>query len=143
MKMGNIYALQGKGNTGKTATIKLVYENLKTKSPSAQIQNMFPLRRGKEITIILTGINGETIGIESSGDYEEIVEKSLIIFEKAGCTIIFCACRTKGGTVDCIKRHTRYTPHFIRQETDPRYNKSQQDQNNDLMAKILIKTAGL
>jgi hypothetical protein len=142
MKMGNIYALQGKGKIGKTTTLKLVFEKLeKAYKPKIQDISLYPRR--KDITVILNGIKGETIGIESAGDDGLTVDESLFRFEKAGCTIIFCACRSKGGTVDSINKHKKYTPNFIRQESDHRYTQAQQDQNNDLMAQIMIKTAGL
>jgi len=139
--MGNIYVLQGRGNCGKTETINFVYQILvnKYKLSQTQIQNFFP--NAPDIKIIMSGVNGKKIGIESQGDPNSRLEQSLKDFVNAGCDIIFCACRTSGMTVRWINSHKpKYTPLFIKQTI---VVPAQQKQNNHNMAQQLISQAGL
>jgi Cdc6-like AAA superfamily ATPase len=141
--MSDIYALQGRKECGKTATINRVFTMLQNKyrASNLQIQHLPPNISG-EIKVIMTGIKGLVIGVASQGDpYPSfILDVTLNDFENAGCDIIFCACRTRGATVDCIKSHTKYTPHFIRQTIVPT---ARQAQSNINMAQNLIQMAGL
>jgi len=138
--MGNIYALQGRGNCGKTETINHVFQILvnKYKIPQAQIHNFFP--NMNDIKIIMSGVNGMKIGIESQGDPNSRLEQSLKDFVNAGCDIIFCACRTRGMTVQWVTSHKNYTPFFINQTIA---TPAHQNQNNYNMALQIIKQAGL
>jgi hypothetical protein len=95
----------------------------------------------RDIKIIMTGVKGKKIGIESQGDPNSRLEQSLKDFVNAGCDIIFCACRTSGMTVQWINSHKpKYTPFFINQTI---VASAQQKQNNNNMAKQLINQAGL
>jgi hypothetical protein len=136
--MSDIFALQGRGNCGKTKTLVKVFEMLHAKYPSAQVRDFFPNSPDKKV--IMTGVRGKKIGIESQGDPNSRLKQSLIDFDKAGCDIIFCAVRTSGMTVAWIHSHTAYTPHFILQTIAP---PAKQAQSNDAMAGKLIQTAGL
>jgi hypothetical protein len=136
--MGNIFALQGKGNCGKTDVLVKVFKTLRAKYPSAQVRDFFPKSPDKKA--ILTGVLGKKIGIESQGDPNSRLKQSLIDFDRAGCDIIFCAARTSGMTVTWVHSHPAYTPHLIPQRIVPA---AQQAQNNNTMAHTLIQTAGL
>jgi len=139
--MGNIYALQGRGDCGKTETIKLVYQILVNnyKISQTQIQDFFP--NSPDIKIIMSGVKGKKIGIESRGDPKSRLERSLKDFVNAGCDIIFCACRTSGMTVQWINSHKpKYTPFFIKQVIAA---SAKQRQSNNNMAQQLVKQAGL
>jgi len=139
--MGNIYALKGRENCGKTETIKFVCQILvnKYKISQTQIQDFFP--NTPDIKIILSGIKGMKIGIESQGDPKSRLEQSLKDFVNAGCDIIFCACRTRGKTVQWINSHKpKYTPFFTKQTIAA---PARQKQSNNNMAQQLIKQAGL
>jgi hypothetical protein len=136
--MGDIFALQGRANCGKSETINKVYTELCSKYPAAQVKDFFPGSPDKKV--VMTGVSGKKIGIESRGDPNSRLQQSLIDFDKAGCDIIFCAARTSGMTVTWIRSHTKYTPHFIPQTIVPA---ARQSQSNKAMAQSLIQQAGL
>lgn len=151
--MADIYALQGKGNTGKTGTIKLLKDLLvqKYSLSSMDILDFFHRTRG-DIKIILFRVkvsNGSnkknnklyTIGIESYGDKVKRLRQSITDFEIVGCDIMFCACRTKGSTFNyLVNLNNRHNVNFIQQTV---VSHSQQRQRNRNMANHLIQTAGL
>ena len=145
--MGTIFALQGRSNCGKTPTLNLVYKMIvkKYSVPQTQIQHLPPGGPG-EIKAILSGIKGFKVGIASQGDTGKyfILDNTLNDFANAGCDIIFCACRTRGQTVNCIKALPNYTPQFIRQTILPAGSTAQQKtQSNTNVALDLISLAGL
>ena len=92
-----LLAVVGIANTGKTTTIKIVYESIKTKYRNFEEARIVPPSRGKEIRIILT-IGKIKIGILSIGDSRSELKERLKYFEQKECKIIVCACRTKGST---------------------------------------------
>ena len=105
--MSIIFSLQGPRNCGKTSTLIRL---------SSQIQASYralavPLIgfRGNDIcvTIDIT-IKGKKIrvGIASQGDARTHIVKNLNPLINAGCNIIFCACRTGGGTVNQLRSYT-------------------------------------
>ena len=138
--MGYIYALQGRDGCGKSETLKIVFQKLKQKLKiqHSQIHDFFP--SSVDLKIIISSINGIKIGIESQGDPNSRLAQSLVDFEKAGCNIIFCACRTKGKTVQSILSHNKYFHDFTQQTI---VAPGQQAQSNSKMALNLIKKAGL
>ena len=102
--MKNIYALYGRGDIGKTSTIKEVY-NLLIKKFGKEIivetdTNIFSEKN--DIRVIVK-IKGKLIGIESQGDPNSRLKVSLDIFVEMNCDIILCATRTWGTTVDFVK----------------------------------------
>ena len=145
--MGDIFALQGRANCGKTQTVNLVYNEIvkKYSVQHTQIQHLPPSIPG-EVKAILSDIKGFKVGIASQGDTGQyfIHNKTLDDFANAGCDIIFCACRTGGQTVDCIKALPNYTPHFIPQTILSAGSTAQQEtQSNTNVALDLIRCAGL
>jgi hypothetical protein len=139
MIMGDIFVLQGRGDCGKSAAVMMVYQMLCAKYPSAGVKDFFPGETWDK-KVIMTGVQGKKIGIESQGDPNSRLEQSLIDFERAGCDIIFCTSRTRGMTVVWICSHTKYTPHFVPQVIAP---PAQQGQSNSAVARNLIQMAGL
>lgn len=137
--MADIFALQGKCNSGKSSTIKLVYNALMNKYPAAQVQNLSP--NTKDIKIIISGIKGLVVGIESQGDPNSRLHKSLQDFRNANCDIIICATRTSGMTVAWVKSCSgQYRVHFIPQVLASPPN---QATSNLAMAQSIITQAGL
>ncbi len=137
--MNNIYALQGRGNVGKSSTLKIVYDEIAHKYPSATIQNLTP--KTADIKMIISNVNGHVIGIESQGDPNSRLERSLQDFEQAGCNIIFCATRSFGMTVNWVNSLSpRYAVHFIQQAY---VTPNSQQASNLQMALQLIAQAGL
>lgn len=112
--MGHLFALQGPGGCGKSDTLTRLFQALKTKYPSATIQ----VRHSgtKDIAVIMSGVNGLVVGIESQGDPNSRLQKTLPAFAAAKCDIIFCACRTSGMTVGWVNAlSAAYSIHFVAQ----------------------------
>jgi len=116
--MANLYALQGRGKTGKTSTLKEVFNQLSQKYPLAVTE---VIRQTSDIKIIMV-INGIKVGIESEGDPNGRLEESLHDFVQSSCNVIFCAVRTRGMTVDWVEQYApTYRIQYVRQnfvETD-------------------------
>jgi hypothetical protein len=137
--MGNLFALYGKANCGKSETIRNVFGLLQSKYPSAAVNQIYS---GTDIKVIMTGVKGLSVGIESQGDPNSRLGQSLIDFENAGCDIIFCASRTSGMTVNWIKSHSgTYTIDWTHQNYVSA--KSGHATNNQTVAGNLIAKAGL
>ena len=136
--MGDIYALQGRGNSGKSDTINKVFTELVRKCPSASVQQLFSGTR--DITAILSNVKGHKVGIESQGDPGTRLQKSLQDFANAKCTIIICATRTSGMTVRWVNSMSPpYAVHFIQQV----YVATNFNANNLRVARNIIAQAGL
>lgn len=136
--MSDIYALQGRGNSGKSDTIIRVFGELTRKYPSAVVQQ---LASGTlDIKVILTNVKGHKIGIESQGDPNSRLQQSLKDFAGASCTIIICASRTSGMTVSWVNSLAPpYLVHFIPQT----YATTSFTASNSRMALNIIAQAGL
>ena len=136
--MSDIYALQGRGNCGKSDTINKVYSELTLKYPSATVQQLSSGTR--DIKAILTNIKGQKVGIESQGDPGSRLQQSLQDFANANCTIIICATRTSGMTVGWVRAMSpRYAVHFIQQS----YVATNFNVSNRRVALGIIARAGL
>jgi len=111
MIKGYVYVVQGPKNCGKTFTIKKAFKTLDTKYPNSikriyaplkkkHIQKAFEPDHPHDIKIEMQNIKGSLLGIESHGDTSERLLRSLNLFSKNGCYIIFCAETDKiSGTV--------------------------------------------
>ena len=136
--MSDIYALQGKGNSGKSDTIIKIFAELVRKYPSASVQQLSSGTR--DIKAILTNIKGHKVGIESQGDPGSRLKQSLQDFASANCTIIICATRTSGMTVSWVNSLSPpFVVHFIPQV----YATTNFNANNSRMALSIIAQAGL
>lgn len=112
--MPYLFALQGPGRCGKSDSLIRLFHALKTKYPSAPIQ---VLHNGtNDISVIMSGIKGLVVGIESQGDPNSRLQQSLPAFVAAKCDIIFCACRTSGMTVGWVNSlSSSYNVHIVPQ----------------------------
>lgn len=136
--MSDMFALQGRGNSGKSDTIKKIYSDLTKKYPNAHVQNLSP--HTNDIKIIMT-INKHIVGIESQGDPNSRLLQSLQDFSQAKCDIIICATRTSGMTVEWVKSFSKnYKIHFIPQVYASPHN---QQASNLRVAQNIIAQAGL
>ena len=140
--MKNIYALYGRGEIGKTSTIKEVY-------------NLFVEKFGKEIIVesdtnifseqgdirIIVKVKGKIIGIESQGDPGSRLKVSLDIFVKIDCDIILCATRTRGTTVDIVKQlESEYKINWIKkQDLGNEYEQKNKKLAEDIFNKIVTE----
>ena len=100
MKAKYVFALYGLANVGKSTTLNKVFALLTKAYPTAPVQPLNP--PGIDITMVIK-VNGIFVGIESQGDPNSRLAKSIELFKKANCNIIACATRTKGGTVTTVK----------------------------------------
>jgi hypothetical protein len=132
--MKSIIALKGRANSGKTYTILKVYELLKAKY-SDFVEEDFTITIDIRVLLI---INGFRIGIESQGDPGGRLEKSLSLFIKKKCDVIICSARTRGQTVEAVKKLSKldYKINWFEQNY---VKSSEQDKNNLSMAKEIIK----
>jgi hypothetical protein len=149
MKTKHIIALKGPINVGKSTTIRKVFVLLKEAYPSAHIHIINPVDIEITVTIdvditVIIEINGTSIGIESRGDappYHDRLIESIERFKKAKCSIIVCATRTSGVSVNTIENFLReqpeFTPTWHPKTSEPQENL--RDQRNDAMAQIIFK----
>ncbi len=131
--MNTIIAIRGVGNTGKTKTIKYVYDLVKSKYPEAKIESEICRL---DIRVIFT-VNGVKIGIESQGDPSSRLFESIPLFVKSQCNIILCATRTKGKTVQLIKEQECYE--IIWHEKSFIEGAMKQQESNIKMANTIMK----
>jgi hypothetical protein len=86
----------------------------------------------------MRGVNGLAVGIESQGDPNSRLKRSLPAFAAAKCDIIFCACRTSGMTVDWINAlSAAYIIHFVAQTVVANNHGA----TNDATAALLMQRA--
>lgn len=112
--MPHLFALQGPGNCGKSDTLIQLFQALQNKYPSATTHTLYSGTR--DIAVIMHGVNGFVVGIESQGDPNSRLQQSLSAFSTAGCDIIFCACRTRGMTISWVNSLSpAYIIHFVAQ----------------------------
>jgi hypothetical protein len=104
-----IFAICGLSNSGKSTTIRLVYDSLLSTYKIPEQKNTI-LR--KDVYIILS-INGVKIGIASKGDPSTELAKRLSALKNAGCQLIICATRTRGETVDAVGNLKPYEVHWF------------------------------
>ena len=111
--MSDLFALQGRHDCGKTETLNNVIQLLSSKYNKAIINIVI---NGNDKKVIFQNIKGLTIGIETQGDPNSRLQKSLSDFSTANCDIIFCACRTSGMTVNWVNSLSKkYKIHFVKQ----------------------------
>jgi Ni2+-binding GTPase involved in maturation of urease and hydrogenase len=135
--MSHVIALQGSGSSGKTSTLLQVFSDLQAKYPNSTVQH---LAGRTDIKVLMRGVNGKTVGIETQGDPNSRLQQSLPYFIAAKCDIIFCACRTSGMTVTWVNALSpKHKVQFVQQNRVVHgYAKA-----NAAMATYLIRTAGL
>ena len=93
-----------------------------------------------DLKVLIHGVNGKLVGIETQGDPNSRLKESLSYFLAEKCDIIFCACRTSGMTVTWVNDHSaKHKVQFVPQTRVA----SGQPKANAAMAAYLIKVAGL
>ena len=103
--MTTIVALKGRQQSGKTPTLKLLEQVIYNKY-TGNVKILHEERdigASKDIFVVLK-INGSlTVGIYSLGDYADAIKVNLQKAISMKCDIVFCACRTRGPTVNAVK----------------------------------------
>lgn len=125
--MKKLVCVWGSANYGKTSAI-IEFDRILNANYASNIQQIRSLGNSPDDIQRIYRIGKLTIGIESQGDPNSRQKTSLTLFGKNKCDIIFCASRSKGGTVanvdnfckrngyDCFWISTLYSPKI--------YNKS-------------------
>lgn len=135
----NIFALRGRGNSGKSTTIRLLHGLLIQNG--YQIVNTSFNTQGGDFRTVFTK-NGKLIGITSSGDTFDLVHDNLEALINANCTICVCACRTYDrlgqGTNAAIDSFTNFQKQYINKTVAA--SAVQEQQANQADAQILFDT---
>ena len=98
-----LFCLKGRANVGKSATICCIYDKIKNNDCEI-LEQKFKDGIMIEIVAIIRNVNGLTIGINSYGDLGDMVSKQLQSLTDRNCDIIFCASRTRGATVQEVRK---------------------------------------
>jgi ABC-type phosphate transport system ATPase subunit len=138
LQIKKIFALTGVTNTGKSTTIRTVYNLLRAKYPKAKEEPGAKLNR-VDIKVVIT-INGVRIGIESQGDpgKKSRLSQSLKEFVDSGCSIIVCARRKRGRTFEAVEelRKKGYVIGPVRMSKTPNPSSSNRKAANDIVSEI-------
>lgn len=94
-----IIADYGAGNLGKTSSLRVVFEKLKTTYPGARIEKYTDTGDIRAVFHLKEGIR---IGMETQGDPRSRMPGSMDLFVQEACDIIITACRTKGDTIQKV-----------------------------------------
>lgn len=115
-----VIANSHKGEHGKSASVKEVFNQLSTKYPA----NVQVIINDGDIKAIIE-VKGIKVGIESQGDPKSRMPQSMDDFVAAGCDIIVTACRTKWATYDKVDIDLRSNGYdIIWTSNDKYYDKS-------------------
>ena len=125
--MEKIFALKGKGNVGKTTTIKKLYYDY------LQKYRLEELWEDYEICFIVE-LNGRRVGITSVGDSHDHVAGALDDLKDCACVV--CACRTRGRTHDAMEERAESVEYI--EKSISAYS-SAQAKANEKDAKILFR----
>ena len=93
-----IIALRGQDNTGKTTTLKIVFEKLKAQGFQPMNDFEEDLENGDFLWVLEK--DGRKVGLVTQGDYAVkgySVKNHLRKLESAGCDTAICACTTGEG----------------------------------------------
>ena len=135
--MANIIALQGRGNCGKTTTLKLLIEKIiKKYSVSVQKQD-WKKRHKDEVVILEIEIGGKNfkIGITTFGDPNSELQDNIRLFISLSCDLIYCGCRTRGMTVDWVNSFaTAHKVQFVQKSIGTNHATLNDKQSDALMA---------
>lgn len=137
--MNTIIALRGRGNSGKSTTIRLLYDLL-LQNGYQIISSNFNAASGDFIAVFSK--NGKTVGVTSSGDTYNLVHDRLNELINSNCNICLCACRTYDrvppSTNAAIIEFINYSNQFIKKTIDD--NDTTQARTNLNDARRLLST---
>ena len=122
---------KGHAGVGKSSSIKLVFEKLKA-LPSSVVN---VIHDDGDITATIE-VNGTLVGIESQGDPNSRMFKTLPELVVRGCEIIVCACRTSGATKEIVSSLTKEGFDII--WTSNPHNKNLSKELNSMWANLVV-----
>ena len=122
---------KGHAGVGKSSSIKLVFEKLKA-LPSSVVN---VIHDDGDITATIE-VNGTLVGIESQGDPNSRMFKTLPELVVRGCEIIVCACRTSGATKKIVSSLKKEGFDII--WTSNPHNKNLSKELNNMWADLVV-----
>ena len=122
---------KGHAGVGKSSSIKLAFEKLKALHPS--VVNV--IYDDGDITATID-VNGTLVGIESQGDPNSRMFKTLPELVVRGCKIIVCACRTSGATKERVSSLKKEGFDII--WTSNPHNKNLSKELNSMWANLVV-----
>lgn len=99
MRLHRIIVLCGRGNLGKTRTLRMVIDKLNGESISYATRD----------TKTICHYNDQTIAIATKGDNAAELRANVSYFKSHTCDIAITAARSRGGTHDVIKAYAQET----------------------------------
>lgn len=99
MRLHKIIVLCGRGNLGKTRTLRMVIDKLNGESISYATRD----------TKTICHYNDQTIAIATKGDNAAELRANVSYFKSNPCDIAITAARSRGGTHDVIKAYAQET----------------------------------
>ena len=144
--MVKMFVLQGVYDSGKTSTLTILNDLLREKYPDIDGNPKCSTRgKYKDFQVIYTlTVNGKKqyIGIKTDGDNGDAVYGDVGWLVDNKCNIIFCSCRSYGGTVEAIKRFSEEADvTFVKKTLEA--DESKQRKVNTADAQKLLALAGL
>lgn len=97
MRLHRIIVLCGRGNLGKTRTLRMVIDKLNGESISYATRD----------TKTICHYNDQTIAIATKGDNAAELRANVSYFKFHPCDIAITAARSRGGTHDVIKAYAQ------------------------------------
>ena len=95
-----LFHIYGTGSQGKTTVIKKLYFKIKEEFPNLSV---IEESLSDDIKCVVV-IGNCRIGVESQGDPNSRIFKSLKYFVEKKCNIILCCSRTKGYTIEAVNQ---------------------------------------
>jgi hypothetical protein len=108
--MSAIIALKGRPNTGKSTTLGILYTMMK--QGDYHLFQDKKRRNSKDFYVIFEKA-GKRIGLTSYGDTRDAINNLLSYFIQQGCSILLCACHTKGYTLQAVENFTGFTKQYF------------------------------
>ena len=144
--MVKMFVLQGVHDSGKTSTLTLLNELLRKKYPNIEGNPKCSTRgKYKDFQVIYTlTVNGKElrIGIKTDGDNGDAVYGDVGSLVDDECNIIFCTCRSYGGTVEAIESFSKEADiTFVKKTREA--DESKRRKANTADAQKLLALAGL
>lgn len=99
MRLHRIIVLCGRGNLGKTRTLRMIIDKLNGESISYATRD----------TKTICHYNDQTIAIATKGDNAAELRANVSYFKSHPCDIAITAARSRGGTHDVIKAYAQET----------------------------------
>ena len=142
-EINEIICIRRSPNSGKTATLKMLIDELQKKYPNAQLDNLGK-RRLVEQQVVFLNIKELTVGVETRGDKAEDLSTNLQKLAAHPCDIIICACRPTPTPQSAVKDFA--AQHSCTPVTIPKtieQSPAQQTAINNADALNIIQIAGL